>query len=306
MILHVAMSVPKPVEGERQIRGQDLGLPLVERLGAINSHKAARISWHEHPRFELLCLLDGATAYEFRDGPTVELHGGQFLVVPPNVRHRGVHNVRMPANLCGIVFDPRPARSGINTPFTRSDLNRLAGEFTRHALVVHDMGPELRRLLAGLSRQVREMTPGNDPAAALTLRLQVCATLLEAARQMTRGISGNTGRVVAAARAYMEEHYAEPLPMAALARAAGCGRARLFQLFKQSVGMTPNDFLQRLRVNKARQALANPKLSVTEVALRSGFSSSQYFSSVFRRYTGMTPSAARLQAGLGRFPAEKS
>lgn len=284
---------PKPVEGERQIRGRDIELPLVERLGAINSHKAARISWHQHPRFELLCLLEGATAYEFRNGRTIELRGGQFVVVPPNAMHRGVHNVRMPANLCGVVFDPRPASSRKNTPFTRSDLNRLVELFRRHALVVHDMGPELRRLLTNLSREVRAAERRADPTVAATLRLLSCATLLEAARQLTRVVSGNTGRVVSAAQAYMEEHFAETLPMTDLARAAGCGRARLFQLFKDSVGMTPNDFLQRLRVNKARQWLADPEMSVTDVALRSGFSSSQYFSSVFRRYTGMTPSAAR-------------
>jgi len=296
--LHVPMPVPKPVEGEHQIRGRDIEMPLVERLGAINSHKAARISWHQHPRFELLCLLEGATAYEFRDGPTVELRGGQFLVVPPNRMHRGVHNVRMPASLCGIVFDPRPANSRLNTPFTRADLNRLKDQFCRHALIVHEMGVELRRLLTHLSREVRDAEGVADSMVAPTLRLLTCAALIEAARQLTRGVPGNTGRVVATAQAYMEEHFGEPLPMAELARVSGCGRARLFQIFKQSVGMTPNDFLQRLRVNKARQWLADPQLTVTEVALRSGFSSSQYFSSVFRRYTGTTPSAARRQSGL--------
>ena len=57
--------------------------------------------------------------------------------------------------------------------------------------------------------------------------------------------------------------------------------------------MTPNDFLLRVRVEKARELMANRGKTVTEVAFAVGFSSSQYFSTVFRRYTGQTPGEYR-------------
>ena len=53
--------------------------------------------------------------------------------------------------------------------------------------------------------------------------------------------------------------------------------------------MTPNDYLQRLRIDKARSMLGQTRKTVTEIAYSLGFSSSQYFCNVFRRYAGMTP-----------------
>ena len=126
----------KQPPAEMLVRGADLGLPLVETLGAIRSHSASCITWHAHERFELLFLLEGKTAYEFSGGRTVELPGGHFLVVPPHTRHRGTHDVRMPAKLCGVVFDPRRPAAGRNTPFAARDLDWLAHQFERDALAV--------------------------------------------------------------------------------------------------------------------------------------------------------------------------
>jgi len=296
MILHMTMRVEKQAPAELLVRGKDLGLPLVERLGAIRSHSASRITWHAHERFELLFLLEGATAYEFSGGRTLELPGGHFLVVPPRTRHRGTHDIRMPASLCGVVFDPRRPTAGRNTPFSPHDLDWLANQFERHALAVQPMGPELRRLAGALSRQVREFhSHGKDRARVISLRLVAGSVLFEAARQLTDTAHAKPQRAITAAIAHLEGHYQEPLRMAALARAAGYGRARLFQLFKQSTGMTPNDYLQRLRVNKARELLAGTTRPITDIAHDAGFSSSQYFSNVFRKYAGTTPSRFRCE-----------
>jgi transcriptional regulator GlxA family with amidase domain len=60
--------------------------------------------------------------------------------------------------------------------------------------------------------------------------------------------------------------------------------------------MTPNDYLQRLRVTRARDLLVTTSQSVTDIAYATGFSSSQYFSNVFRKYAGTTPSTFRARA----------
>ena len=59
--------------------------------------------------------------------------------------------------------------------------------------------------------------------------------------------------------------------------------------------MTPNDYLQRLRLESARSLLAETSRSVTDIAFEVGFNSSQYFSTVFLQYTGLTPSGFRSQ-----------
>ena len=283
----------RQLEVERVIAGGAVGLPLVDALSTVRSRAASRITWHAHPNFELLLLLDGNTAYEFAGHGGVELSGGQFLLVPPRTRHRGLYDVRRPVALCGIVFDPRRVKGVANTPFTRRDLNWIARQCDSHALVPFGMNADLRRLVSSLAQQTRAFAADRALAAA-RLRQTACAALMEAMRQTHVAQVDEHDEAVAAAIAHMNANFAERLSMVDLARTAEVSRARLFPLFKRATGMTPNDYLQRLRVAKASDMLRGGTRSVTEVALACGFNTSQYFSCVFAKYTGVTPTEFRV------------
>ncbi len=284
--------IQPPGPGEHRVRGRDCALPLVEHISAYHSLNSARITWHRHRRFELIFVLDGATSYECRDGRTVEVTGDRFVAIPPRCLHRGLHDVRTPASLCGVIFDPRTAAARRNTPFTARDLGWLTAQFATHALEAHPMSAELHRQVVAINHLIRDWQAHHEAAVATALRLLTCNIIFEAARQLT-GAHPVHGKVaVDAALAHLQAHFHEPLPMTELARATGCSRARLFQLFKENTGLTPNDYLQRLRVTKARELLADPARTITDVAFATGFSSSQYFSNVFRKYLGMTPTQA--------------
>ncbi len=58
--------------------------------------------------------------------------------------------------------------------------------------------------------------------------------------------------------------------------------------------MSPWRHVQRRRVERARQLLANRHLSLSEVALRSGFADQRHFTNVFRKATGLTPRGFRM------------
>ena len=91
----------------------------------------------------------------------------------------------------------------------------------------------------------------------------------------------------------IKAHRQEPVCMDDLVRHVGFSRARMFDLFKAQTGLTPNDYLQRLRVEEAQELLRQTSRSVTEIGLATGFSSGQYFSTVFARYTGVSPTDFR-------------
>ncbi len=291
--------IPTSALGELIVRGQVLEMPLIEWVASVRSQSALPITWHAHAQFEMLFLLEGSTAYEFAGGPMVELPGGHFLVVAPNARHRGLHDVRQPASLCGILFDPLRRSANRHTPLARADLTWLRTQCEEFAMRAIPMSAELRRLVAQFRPQLEDLL-GQKPAAAAALRLSVSAALLEAARQLSAPRALEPTRAVQAAMDCIEARYAESLSMDDVARAACCSRARLFPIFKESTGMTPHDYLQRLRVQRAQKALAETDASVTQVALDCGFTTSQYFSNVFRKFTGLAPSTFReRQAGSG-------
>jgi AraC-like DNA-binding protein len=276
------------------IKGKDIDLPLVTQIGLVHSHSVSPVPRHSHDGIEVIFVLHGATAYEFNAGKSVEVPGGHFLIIPSRSVHRGAHDVRMPSTICGLVLDSEPSRQRRNTPFTRADLHWMAGHFTRAASTVHPFNREIKHVIARLTHE-KEAFKSNlpDPVVQATLRSLACTAILEAARQLTTRRAPGPTELVDAAAAYLRNHYQEPIQMPDLVRHLGFSRARMFQLFKSGLGLTPNDYLQRVRVEKAQELLRNTRKPVTQIALDTGFSSSQYFSTVFRRYTGQTPARYR-------------
>lgn len=274
------------------VSGNELGLPLIHRVAMVRTQSASRITWHTHEGYEILFLLEGATSYEFADGRTVALPGGHFLLVPPGVRHRGVHDVRQPALLCGLMFDTRRTSHLSHAPFTRRELQSMNRLFAASAVQAYRMKPELRRLIRLVMQTLADRDP-HDELASAGFRLTVCSMILEVAGQLADPRSLGPNRAVEAAISLMNERLGETISMDEIAEAAHCSRARMFEIFKETTGMTPNDYLQRLRVERAKASLVAGDEPVTAIALANGFTSSQYFSSVFRKYMGFTPSEYR-------------
>ena len=63
--------------------------------------------------------------------------------------------------------------------------------------------------------------------------------------------------------------------------------------FKQSMGMTPTNYIAERRIERAKKMLEETELPISEIALRSGFSSQSHFTTAFRRLAGNTPKAFR-------------
>ena len=276
-----------------QISGASIGLPMLANAGMVNLYRASHISWHSHPSYELLFLLEGATAYEFKQRSAVELHGGNFLVIPPGAEHRGVHGVRAPSVICGLALNPGHRHAAQGTPFSRDDLARIQSALQNAAFTLRPLSSALCWLL----RWLREETAAywdkpRRPDADAALRTLVCTVVLAASRQMSVRPAARK-EIVAAGVEYLRQHFAERVRIPDLVRRLGFSRARVFQLFKSELGLTPNDCLQRMRIEKAMELLKDPQRSITEVALATGFNSSQYFSTTFRRYTGGSPTGRR-------------
>jgi signal transduction histidine kinase/AraC-like DNA-binding protein/ABC-type sugar transport system substrate-binding protein len=116
---------------------------------------------------------------------------------------------------------------------------------------------------------------------------------LDAALERRRKLSADAQRLVRQAMAYLHEHYAEAISREDLARHVGLSDDYLTHCFRQEVGMTPIAYLNRYRVDQAKQLLKNTSQSITDIALAVGFSDSGYFSRVFRREVGLSPEAFR-------------
>ncbi len=98
---------------------------------------------------------------------------------------------------------------------------------------------------------------------------------------------------VADAIAHISDRYAEPIAIGALVKASGMSRAAFFAAFKRDTGVTPLQMITDLRMEKARLFLRLSGFPIAEVGRVCGYQDNAYFTRVFTRQAGMTPTDYR-------------
>ena len=109
-------------------------------------------------------------------------------------------------------------------------------------------------------------------------------------------------REVLPALRYIEQHYQDTdLTNAILARECGISEVYFRRLFLEKMGTSPRQYLIDVRMQKAKQLLAEGALKISAVAQACGFSNPYHFCRVFRRCTGVTPTDYRTQNDINTF-----
>ena len=92
---------------------------------------------------------------------------------------------------------------------------------------------------------------------------------------------------------YVNSRISEKISLSDLAGSAYMSESRFGHVFKSVTGVAPLDFVESIRLARARELLAETDLSITEIAMRCGFADHSYFTLRFRRASGASPSKFR-------------
>jgi AraC-like DNA-binding protein len=92
---------------------------------------------------------------------------------------------------------------------------------------------------------------------------------------------------------FMRQNMFTDIDFRELASSFGLSYSRFRSLFKQDTGLAPHQFLLNERIACAKRLLRDPAIEIKTIGYKAGFQSPSYFSRLFRRKTGLTPSAAR-------------
>lgn len=94
-------------------------------------------------------------------------------------------------------------------------------------------------------------------------------------------------------KAYLDTHLSETVSVETLSALIYKSRSQTIRIFKKEFGLTPYDYLLESRIKQAKTLLKNTNLRIKDIAYQTGFSDEHYFSDLFRKKTGKTPSSYR-------------
>lgn len=273
------------------------GVPDIPMLGRYNYTSAQpALADHAHrAAMEICFLVKGCQTYEV-GGQSYRLKGGDVFLTFPDERHS---------------TGGSPEEKGVLYWLTAQVPGR-PGEFL--GLPAAQGGAMLRALLAIKCRhfkgswKMKEYLDAvttlyhqdEEPLRAFAMANQIGAFLLEVLTCSQQGLVTSENRPLAPVLRYVAQHLGEALTVPQLAALAGLSVPRFKVRFKQETGMPPGEYVLRARIDEACRLLAKGRLSVTHVAYDLGFSTSQYFATVFKRFTGETPSAFVAKSGRKR------
>lgn len=147
-------------------------------------------------------------------------------------------------------------------------------------------------------KAIEEVIWHHGPQQLSTMRLMSAAYRLfeELEREpLYDAPAGNTSEVhwVAEAVSFFQLHYTELLRVETAARMFGLHRSHFSHVFTQKVGLSPQQYVQQLRLERAGELLKDDALQIGEIALSVGYPDLYTFSRAFKRLKGCSPSEYR-------------
>lgn len=274
-------------------RGVDIGLPELELFGWITTSSAteSQLTRHRHrDAFEICVIARGNVLWWVRD-EFHQLRRKSVYVTLPNELHGGVDGVMHPCELYWLILSDKgdDMLPGLDARQTHSLMSALRALGQRTFCASDEL------LLAFRKLHVECESP--DALSPVACRSSLHDLLVQLIRDHDRSadgtLSSSQSRVIAEATQWLSGNLHEDVSIAQLARKSSMSVSHFNDRFLKEVGLTPVEYLTWSRVLRARETLVSTSDSVTRISQDLGFSSSQYFATVFKRLVGMSPAQYR-------------
>jgi AraC-like DNA-binding protein len=267
-------------------------------------------------------VLEGTLYLTVGDMDPIEATAGAMVIVPPGriqylAASKRVSMSKISSDVClpvrdGMVIldatDGGPPVLRIACGTVQPDPNGSYGPLDGLSRPVAEDLSDVPVVSTAFKAMLEEVAAPEEGAMALTSALMKACLVVLLRRHLKSSRKAGTpsalfgdariGRAVAALVGRPSADHS----VTTLAKEAGMSRSAFARDFKAALGVTPNEFVTRIRLNLARRLLISTIRSVEAIAAEVGFSSRSHFSRVFRDHYGTDPSTFRRRNFLGFSP----
>ena len=229
---------------------------------------------HAHESYEIYYLKSGNRTY-FIEDTVYPLQPGDFALISRYVLHK-TNGLNFERILLNFDYDelPEKLKETVDTCFKK--------------IVTHTPAKSrqyIELLLERMDAEYKENGNSDFLVAQFTCLVMEIARFSAAKTTVPDTATQQILEIVS----FINNNFAEELTVEGLAERAYLSRSHFCRQFKKVTGFSPIEYIHSMRLRAAETLLTNTDLPITEIAIRSGFSGSNYFGDLFRRYRGMSP-----------------
>ncbi|KEQ28615.1 AraC family transcriptional regulator [Pedobacter antarcticus] len=155
---------------------------------------------------------------------------------------------------------------------------------------------EIAYLINKAVRICSERSIEKDILADLTMK-ELLVRIMQ--KQNLRSLVSSAGAYASSPLAfviqYIKSNLGEKINMNMLSEKACMSKSTFYRLFKRELGISPNDYILKEKIKRAKQLLSNPRSKIAAVSYELGFSDANYFIRIFKKIVGITPGTYQVQ-----------
>ncbi len=259
---------------------------------------------HTHGFSELVIILNGKGMH-ITENETYPIKRGDVFIISGNRSHgySDLDNL----NLINIYYDLNELRMpmhdlymlpGYTALFTLEPAYRKKHGFQSKLRLTNKELSDLNHMVNVLDKELRGQHKG--------FRFLTCAVFMQIVGYISRCYEQSSNPAsqsllkIGESISYIENNYTQPITLEQLADMAHMSRRSYQRIFRKIMGDSPINYLLGLRLSRAKELLKNKEINITQVAFRSGFQDSNYFSRKFRNIYGISPRHYREQVQHGQ------
>lgn len=235
-------------------------------IAFVGEHpKSFDVKWHTHETWELIYCTSGQGAFRFQDGRIIPYHTGEIVVIPPDEVHANTGEEGF-ANIHLNILDPS---------FTYSDAFKLQDE---GGLIYQAVAAARAYYISDKIKRELVLASLGDLIVSYVIVFRSNTEFAEPVEQIRREI--------------LKNHINPEFALDEFIHSMPFHYDYLRKIFKKEMGLSPLEYMTTLRMKNAERLLSTvwtSRCAIGEIAHMCGYENALYFSRVFKKYYGCSP-----------------
>lgn len=237
---------------------------------------------HTHSYAELFYVVGGMGQIRI-DQEMYPISARQLAIISPNVMHTEVSLNASPLEYVVLGIE--------GLEISASD----SGE-SRFTILNSHESDSIAACLQNILREAYNKLPGNEIICQAYMEILLTHLTRSTDFSVSEHPISSSNNQCVTIRRYIDAHFKEPLTLDQLAQIAHINKYHLAHSFKEAFGISPISYQLNRRIEESCYLLRQTDMSLSQIARVLGFSSSSYFSQLFRKVKKMSPSEFRKQS----------